>query len=145
MPAINFSDSIIHRKEVFIYDIAKSEIYAGNFQQSFIFQSSKNLFVSQSTLSAAVKELESDLGITIFKRTNRGVSFTYDGEDFIKYAKEIVEQSQYLEQRYHARKSLPMRFSVSCQHLPSAVRAFTSFLAEINSPTYDIAISRMRY
>ena len=33
-----------------------------------------------------------------------------------------------------------MRFSVSCQHLPSAVRAFTSFLAEINSPTYDIAI-----
>ena len=103
-------------------------------------KAAKNLFVSQSTLSAAVKELESDLGITIFKRTNRGVSLTYDGEDFIKYAKEIVEQSQYLEQRYHARKSLPMRFSVSCQHLPSAVRAFTSFLAEINSPTYDIAI-----
>lgn len=103
-------------------------------------KAAKNLFVSQSTLSAAVKELESDLGITIFKRTNRGVSLTYDGEDFIKYAKEIVEQSQYLEQRYHARKSLPMRFSVSCQHLPFAVRAFTSFLAEINSPTYDIAI-----
>lgn len=103
-------------------------------------KAAKNLFVSQSTLSTAVKELESDLGITIFKRTNRGVSLTYDGEDFIKYAKEIVEQSQYLEQRYHARKSLPMRFSVSCQHLPSAVRAFTSFLAEINSPTYDIAI-----
>lgn len=103
-------------------------------------KAAKNLFVSQSTLSAAVKELESDLGITIFKRTNRGVSLTYDGEDFIKYAKEIVEQSQYLEQRYHARKSLPMRFSVSCQHLTSAVRAFTSFLAEINSPTYDIAI-----
>ena len=61
-------------------------------------------------------------------------------DDFIKYAKEIVEQSQYLEQRYHARKSLPMRFSVSCQHLPFAVRAFTSFLTEINSPTYDIAI-----
>ena len=60
-------------------------------------KAAKNLFVSQSTLSAAVKELESDLGITIFKRTNRGVSLTYDGEDFIKYAKEIVEQSQYLE------------------------------------------------
>ena len=51
-------------------------------------KAAKNLFVSQSTLSAAVKELESDLGITIFKRTNRGVSLTYDGEDFIKYAKE---------------------------------------------------------
>ena len=96
-------------------------------------RAAKNLFVSQSTLSAAVKELEADLGISIFKRTNRGVTLTYDGEDFIKYAREIVEQSQYLEQRYHSRKSLPMRFSVSCQHLPSAVRAFTIFLEEINS------------
>ena len=103
-------------------------------------KAAKNLFVSQSTLSAAVKELEADLGITIFKRTNRGVTLTYDGEDFIKYAREIVEQSQYLEQRYHSRKSLPMRFSVSCQHLPSAVRAFTAFLGEIKSSTYDIAI-----
>ena len=103
-------------------------------------RAAKNLFVSQSTLSAAVKELEADLGISIFKRTNRGVTLTYDGEDFIKYAREIVEQSQYLEQRYHSRKSLPMRFSVSCQHLPSAVRAFTIFLEEINSSSYDIAI-----
>mgnify|MGYP004728786293 CR=1 FL=1 len=103
-------------------------------------KAAKNLFISQSTLSSAMKELESDLGITIFKRTNRGVSLTYDGEDFIKYAREIVEQSQYLEQRYHARKSLPMRFSVSCQHLSSAVRAFTQFLSEVESDSYDIAI-----
>ena len=107
--------------------------------QSFS-KAAKNLFISQSTLSSAMKELESDLGITIFKRTNRGVSLTYDGEDFLKYARELVEQSQYLEQRYHARKSLPMRFSVSCQHLPSAVRAFTKFLSEVESPSYDIAI-----
>lgn len=86
----------------------------------------KNLFVSQSTLSA-VKELESDLGITIFKTDKSWrFPFTYDGEDFIKYAKEIVEQSQYLEQRYHARKSLPMRFQypVSIFHLQWPLPAF---------------------
>lgn len=82
-------------------------------------KAAKNLFVSQSTLSAAVKELESDLGITIFKRTNRGVSLTYDGEDFIKYAKEIVEQSQYLEQRYHEgnRCLCVFQYPVSIFHL----------------------------
>lgn len=100
----------------------------------------KKLFVSQSTLSSAVRELETDLGITIFRRTNRGVTLTYDGEDFIRYAREIVEQSEYLEQRYHARKSIPMRFSVSCQHLPSGVRAFSRFLAEIQQDNYDIAL-----
>ena len=45
------------------------------------------LFVSQSTLSTAVKEIEQDLGITLFHRTNRGITLTYDGEDFIRYAK----------------------------------------------------------
>ena len=103
-------------------------------------KAAKNLFVSQSTLSAAVKELESDLGITIFKRTNRGVSLTYDGEDFIKYAKEIVEQSQYLEQRYHARKSLPMRFSVSCQHYSFAVNAFVDLIKEYGQEEYDFSL-----
>ena len=103
-------------------------------------KAAKNLFVSQSTLSAAVKELESDLGITIFKRTNRGVSLTYDGEDFIKYAKEIVEQSQYLEQRYHARKSLPMRFSVSCQHYSFAVNAFVDLIKEYGQDNYDFSL-----
>lgn len=98
------------------------------------------LFVSQSTLSTAVKEIEQDLGITLFHRTNRGITLTYDGEDFIRYAKEIVGQTQYLEQRYRARNSIPMRFSVSSQHLPFAIRAFTRFLAELDFNTYDMAI-----
>lgn len=103
-------------------------------------QAAKKLFISQSTLSAAVKELENDLGITLFHRTNRGISLTYDGEDFIRYARDIVQQTQYLEHRYHSRKSIPMRFSVSSQHLPFAVRAFTRFLRENDFNTYDMAI-----
>ena len=51
-------------------------------------------------LSTAAKKIEQDLGITLFHRTNRGITLTYDGEDFIRYAKEIVGQTQYLEQCY---------------------------------------------
>lgn len=105
-----------------------------------ISKAARKLFVSQSTLSAAVKEIEEDLGVTLFSRTNRGVTLTYDGEDFIRYAREIVEQTQYLEQRYHARKSLPMRFAVSTQHLPFVVRAFIHVFQETDSETYDMAI-----
>lgn len=103
-------------------------------------KAARKLFVSQSTLSAALKEMEEDLGVALFQRTNRGVALTYDGEDFIRYAREIVEQTQYLEQRYHARKSLPMRFAVSTQHLPFAVRAFIRVFQQTDRDTYDMAI-----
>lgn len=103
-------------------------------------QAAKRLFVSQSTLSAAIRDMEEDLGIQIFHRTNRGVTLTYDGEDFIRYAKEIVELSQYLEQRYQARKTIPMRFSVSSQRLPFATRAFTRIFQKMDSQSYDMAI-----
>ena len=103
-------------------------------------KAARKLFISQSTLSAALKELETDLGVELFQRTNRGVTLTYDGEDFIRYAREIVEQTQYLEQRYHSRKSLPMRFSVSTQHLPFSVRAFIELFKEADTDTYDMAI-----
>lgn len=103
-------------------------------------QAAKKLFVSQSTLSSAIKEMEEALGIKLFHRTNKGISLTYDGEDFIKYAREIVELSQYLEQRYQVRKSIPMRFSVSSHRLPFAVRAFSQIVQNIGSDNYDIAI-----
>lgn len=100
----------------------------------------KKLFVSQSTLSSAIKDMEEDLGIKIFNRTNRGAVLTYDGEDFIKYAREIVEHSQYLEQRYRSRKFIPMRFSVSSQRLPFAVRAFAKMFENLDFENYDVAI-----
>ncbi|NBH61180.1 LysR family transcriptional regulator [Anaerotruncus sp. 80] len=103
-------------------------------------KAAKNLFVSQSTLSTAVKETEKNLGITIFQRNNRGVSLTCDGEDLIRYIRDLVGQADYLEQKYRSRKSVPTRFSVSSQHLPFATRAFVSFLQQIDIPAFDIAM-----
>ena len=83
----------------------------------------KALYISQSTLSSAIKELEAELGTQLFLRSNRGIQPTPDGEDFLRYAREIVEQSRALERRYRHRSYEPTRFAVSTQRLPFAVRA----------------------
>lgn len=107
--------------------------------QSFS-KAAKNLYISQSTLSMAIKDLEKKLGIILFNRTKRGVTLTYDGEDFIRYAHEILEQTEFLEKRYQRRNTPPMPLSISSQHLPFAVRAFINLLDTLDLNTYDIAI-----
>ena len=109
-------------------------------EQRSLSKAAKELYLSQSTLSAAVKELEEELGIRIFTRHNRGVALTGDGEDFAKHAREIVEQAAYLEQRYRHRKYMPVRFAVSTQRLPFAVRAFNRFISRVEWDLYDVAI-----
>lgn len=103
-------------------------------------RAAKELFITQSALSAAVKETEMELGTTLFHRTNRGVRLTEHGEDFLRYAREIVEQADYLSTRYQNRSVIPMRFSVSAQHLPFAVRAFNDLMNSLSSSHYDMAI-----
>lgn len=107
--------------------------------QSFS-KAAKALFMTQSALSAAVKETEEDLGIQIFQRTNRGVSLTPDGEDCLKYCKEIVERSDFLTARYRNRNPVRTYFSVSAQHLPFAVRAFDELLGSLDPNSFDIAM-----
>lgn len=100
----------------------------------------KALYISQSTLSSAIKELEAELGTQLFLRSNRGIQPTPDGEDFLRYAREIVEQSRALERRYRHRRYAPTRFAVSTQRLPFAVRAFQRFMEQLSWNSYDIAI-----
>lgn len=109
-------------------------------QHRSISAAAKSLFVSQSTLSTAVREVEQQLGISIFKRSNRGIEVTFEGRDFLNHAKDIVEQNEYLEQRYKSRKTLPMRFSVSTQRLPFPVMSFIQIVDTMELTQYDIAI-----
>ena len=107
--------------------------------QSFS-KAARSLFMTQSALSAAIKEVEDELGILIFKRSNRGVQLTPDGEDCVKHCKEIIERADYLSLRYQNRGGLQTYFSVSAQHLPFAVRAFDALLEELPAVGYDVAI-----
>ena len=62
-------------------------------------QAAQKLFISQPSLSAAIRELEDEVGIEIFRRTNRGIQVTPDGEEFVGYARQVVEQYALIEAR----------------------------------------------
>ncbi|BAE82156.1 LysR family transcriptional regulator [Desulfitobacterium hafniense] len=105
-----------------------------------ISEAAKALFISQSTLSTAIKQLEEELGIILFRRNNRGIALSPEGEDFLQFARQIVEQANYLENRYQQKKSSDMLFSVSTQRLPFSVRAFVKLMETIGLEPFDIAI-----
>lgn len=102
-------------------------------------EAAKRLYVSQPNLSSVVRELEEETGITIFIRSNRGIQITPDGEEFIGYARQVVEQYRLLESHY-IEKSSRKRFSVSCQHYSFAVEAFVDLVKQVGMDAYEFAI-----
>ena len=87
-------------------------------------EAAKQLYISQPSLSYVIKELEKELHVTLFLRTNRGISVTPDGDEFLGYARQILEQYLLMEDRFLGTKSRKTRFSVSMQHYTFAVQAF---------------------
>lgn len=82
-------------------------------------EAARNLFMSQPSLSAAIKELEEETGIELFRRTNRGISLTPDGEEFIGYARQVVEQYELIENKYIYPSSRRRKSSVfPCSIMP---------------------------
>ncbi len=107
---------------------------------SSIREASTKLYVSQPALSASIHELEDELGILIFERTNKGISLTDEGRDFVTYAKKAVGQYEILEDRYLFKDHDRERFSVSTQHYNFAIKAFTDVIKRFDPEKYDFAI-----
>ena len=103
-------------------------------------QAAGSLFISQPSLSAAVKELENEIGIEIFKRSSRGVSVTPEGMEFLGYARQVVEQYQLVESRYVDKRSIKKKFSVSMQHYSFAVDAFVKMVKQFGMDEYEFAV-----
>lgn len=74
-------------------------------EEGSISKASKVLLVSQPSLSKSIFDLEKEMGIKIFKRTNRGVSLTEEGEIFLAYSRSVVEQADFLENNYKKKGS----------------------------------------
>ena len=102
-------------------------------------EAARKLFVSQPNLSSVVRELEEEAGITIFIRSNRGIVMTPEGEEFIGYAKQVVEQYHLLEKRY-MNSETKKKFSVSMQHYSFAVKAFVEMVKSVGMEEYEFAI-----
>ena len=93
-------------------------------EEGSINKAAQNLFISQSSLSQSLMKLEEEISLTIFRRTNRGIEKTPEGEEFLTYARQIVDQYRLAEARYVDKKETRRSFSVSCQHYTCAVKAF---------------------
>lgn len=94
----------------------------------------------QPSLSNAIKELEEEMHITIFDRSNKGISLSKEGVEFLSYARLVVEQAELLESRYLNAKPSPQHFSVSTQHYAFAVSAFVSLVQQYGHEEYELAL-----
>lgn len=107
-------------------------------------EAAKTLFISQPSLSAAIRDLEDEIGVELFRRTNRGISLTPDGEEFIGYARQVVEQYQLIESKYIAKEKIKKKFAVSMQHYTFAVNAFVEMVKQFGMDEYEFAVHETR-
>ena len=103
-------------------------------------EAATKLYVSQPALSASISELEEELGILIFERTNKGITLTDEGREFLSYAKKAAAQYEILEERYLSKDAGKERFSVSTQHYNFSIKAFTDVIKESDPEKYVFAI-----
>lgn len=103
-------------------------------------QAAAELFISQPGLSGMMKELEEELGMKIFQRSNRGISITSEGEEFLGYARQILQQYQLMEDKFVKKRNYRKKFSVSMQHYTFAVQAFIEMAKDFGMDDFEFAI-----
>lgn len=105
-----------------------------------ISDAAKELYISQPSLTSSVKELENEFNIVIFNRTNKGVILSKEGEVFLGYARQVIEQVRLLEEKYEGKTAGRQDFCVSTQHYSFAVEAFVDLIRDYGGDEYDFRI-----
>lgn len=105
-----------------------------------ITEAARRLFISQPSLTNAIRELEKEMQVNIFHRTNKGVFLSNEGEMFLSYARQVLEQVRLMEEKFLNVQELKPRFSVSCQHYSFAVNAFVDVIEEFDANRYDFTL-----
>lgn len=109
-----------------------------------ITEAAKNLFITQPSLSSAIKELEKELGMELFNRSAKGIALTTGGAEFLSYARQVTEQMELLEQRYQGKPMSRQQCSVSTQHYAFSVNAFVELVKECRSEEYEFTLRETR-
>lgn len=107
-------------------------------------EAAKQLYITQPSLSNAVRDLEQEMGITIFIRNPKGITLTKDGVEFLSYARQVIEQTDLLEERYKNPTTQRELFSVSSQHYAFVVNAFVSLLNKTDMTKYELFLRETR-
>ena len=105
-----------------------------------ITEAANNLYISQPSLTNAIHELEEEMNIVIFNRTNKGITLSKEGEDFLGYARQVLEQAAILEDKYKGSNGGKKQFCISTQHYSFAVNAFVDLIKKYGQDEYDFSI-----
>ncbi len=105
-----------------------------------ITEAANRLYISQPSLTNAIHELEKEMNIVIFNRMNKGISLSREGEDFLGYARQILEQAAILEDKYKGNGGGKKQYCVSTQHYSFAVNAFVDLIKEYGQDEYDFSL-----
>ena len=100
-------------------------------------EAARRVFVTQPTLTEAIRTLEEELRIAIFTRSSRGVALTHEGEEFLASARQILDDAALIQQKYTGKAVRRPQFAVSCQHFAFAVEAFMEVVRENDAESYD--------
>ena len=109
-------------------------------EKGSISEAAQSLYITQPSLTNAVRELEKEMQITIFGRTNKGIVVTNEGDEFLGYVRQVLEQTDLLEDKYKKGQRMKQRFSVSTQHYSFAVNAFVDMIREMGRDQYDFTL-----
>ena len=109
-------------------------------QTGTITEAAEKLYISQPSLTNAIHELEKEMNIEIFTRTNKGIIVSKDGEDFLGYARQVLEQAEVLEDKYKGGGGGKKKFCISTQHYSFAVNAFVDLIKKYGQDEYDFNI-----
>ena len=125
-------------------DVTTIKICGSSGRNSTITEEADKLYISQPSLTNAVHELEREMNIQIFNRTNKGISLSKEGEDFFGYARQVLEQAAILEDKYKGSDGGKKQFCVSTQHYSFAVNAFVDLIKEYGQDEYDFSLREHR-
>ena len=105
-------------------------------------QAAEKLYISQPTLTFAIRSLEKELHIQIFNRSSHGVTVTNEGREFLTYARQIYQQYELMEQEYLRPKKRV--FGVSTQHYSFVTKAFVDTARQFDASRFEYAIRETR-
>lgn len=103
-------------------------------------KAAEKLFIAQPTLTGAVREVEKEIGISVFHRTHRGVTPTVEGEEFLLRIRRVYQQYEEVMESYGDDVKCRRKFAVSMQHYSFAVNAFIRMAKHYDSNQFDLAL-----
>ncbi len=106
-----------------------------------ITEASKLLYISQPSLSGAIKDVENEIGISIFTRCRAGIALTKEGMEFLGYARQVVQQMELLESKYISNQPAKQRFCVSTQHYTFTSNAFVELVRQFGQERFEFILN----